>query len=78
MTSPMAPGTYIIDTACDTLTGPNTAWVGKYQDPGDLPKAIRKVRAATAAALGVPIEEVTVAEHPRPAGVLLVASWWPQ
>lgn len=56
-------------------TSPGRGWWGRFEHAGLLERRRQEVRAAMAAALGVPADEVGVVEHPQPAGVYLVGVW---
>ncbi len=55
----------------------NTAWWGRLDPDANLAEKLEAVAARTAHALGVPVDEVLVIEHPEPQGVQLIASWCP-
>lgn len=55
----------------------NSDWWGRLDPDAKLAEKKSAVAARTARALGVPLDEVHVTEHPEPQGVRLTASWCP-
>lgn len=55
----------------------NCDWWGRLDPDAKLAEKKSAVAARTARALGVPLDEVHVTEHPEPQGVRLTASWCP-
>jgi hypothetical protein len=55
----------------------NTDWIGRLEPGAKIADKREALAARTARALGVPLDEVTVTEHPEPQGVRLTASWCP-
>lgn len=55
----------------------NTDWLGRAEPHAKLAEKRAALTARTARALGVPLDEVLVTEHPEPQGVRLTASWCP-
>lgn len=55
----------------------NSDWLGCSEPQGNLADKRAALAARTARALGVPVDEVQVTEHPESQGVRLTGHWYP-